>query len=58
MNNGNGTAKQLAKFGLTEKEVQRYLHLLREGSRQPAQPQRSLERFKEQALRRVLDERS
>ena len=58
MNNGNGTMKRLGKFGLTEKEAQLYLHQRGEGSRQPAQPKRSLERFRAQALHRALDERS
>jgi len=50
--------KRLGKFGLTEKEAQLYLHQRGEGSRQPAQPKRSLERFRAQALHRALDERS
>jgi len=58
MNEENELTKQLAKFGLTDKETQRYLRQLREGSRQPAELKRPLERFREQALHRALDERS
>jgi len=50
--------KRLAKFGLTDKETQRYLHQRGEGSRQPAELKRPLERFRAQALHRALDERS
>jgi sugar-specific transcriptional regulator TrmB len=53
MNNGNGTTKRLAKFGLTEKEAQLYLHLLRFGPKQPTELRKSLKTYREDIHRRL-----
>ena len=58
MNEESELIKRLETFGLTEKEAQLYLRRLMEGPRQPAELKRPLERFRAQALRRALDERS